>query len=75
VILGEAFQRQRRPLLSTDGCHVARVHQLTLLTRPRRACGATRKYGTLLAVPKRVRGQKADGDPITIELLPSRSRA
>jgi hypothetical protein len=33
-----------------------------------------RKHGTLLAVPKRVRGNKEDGDVVEVELLPSKSR-
>lgn len=32
-------------------------------------------YGTLLAVPKRVRGEKTDGDVVVIELRPSKTRA
>jgi hypothetical protein len=31
-------------------------------------------HGTLLAVPKRLRGEKGDGDVVTVELLPSRTR-
>jgi hypothetical protein len=29
-----------------------------------------KKHGTLLAVPKRIRGQKADGDTVLVELSP-----
>lgn len=29
-----------------------------------------KKHGTLLAVPKRVRGEKGDGDVVTVELRP-----
>jgi hypothetical protein len=34
-----------------------------------------KKHGPLLAVPKRVRGDKGDGDTVDIELQPSRTRA
>lgn len=31
-------------------------------------------HGTLLPIPKRVRGKKADGDVVEVALLPSRTR-
>jgi len=32
-------------------------------------------HGTLLPIPKKVRGDKGDGDEVTISLSPSRTRA
>jgi hypothetical protein len=32
-------------------------------------------HGTLLPVPKRLLGAKGDGDTVTVEILPSRTRA